>query len=80
MALTKETEYQYEIVTNYKHIQILEMTIIKEDDVELSRSNHRKSITCIEDISNESQEVKDLANLLWTDEIKTAYSSSMAAQ
>ena len=73
MALTKETEYQYEIVTEYKHIQILEMTVVKEDGVELSRSNHRKSITCLEDISNESQEVQDLANLLWTEEIKTAY-------
>ena len=44
MALTKETiEDKIEIVGEYKTIQIRTATIIKEDDVEINRSFHRRT-------------------------------------
>ena len=42
MAITKEVEYdKIEIVGEYKEVQCREATIIKEDDLELTRSFHR---------------------------------------
>ena len=42
MAITKETIIgQIEVVGEYKAIQVRTDTIIKEDDVELSRTYHR---------------------------------------
>ena len=51
MALTKEYTVNYEIVTQYKHIQVLEITHIMENGKEFSRKNHRRVITPDEDIS-----------------------------
>ena len=71
MALTKTIEIdKIEIVTEYKHIQVREATIIKEDGVELSRNFHRKVLSSDMDVSSEPQEVQDIANAVWTDEIK----------
>ena len=41
MALSKEKSYDYEIRTEYKHIQEREKTSIMEDGKELSYSYHR---------------------------------------
>ena len=42
MALTESIEYdKIEVVTNYKHVQVRKATVIKKDDVELTRSFHR---------------------------------------
>ena len=57
MALTKTTEIdKIEIVTEYKHIQVREATIIKEDGVELSRNFHRKVLSSDMDVSSEPQD------------------------
>lgn len=91
MAITKELiEDKIEIVGEYKTIQVRTATIIKEDDVELSRSFHRHSLDCVSsvqndddtwthtdtDISSESAEVQAIANAIWTDEIKAAKRTS----
>ena len=73
MALAKEYTINYEIVTEYKHIQVKEITHIMEDGKELSRSNHRRVLTPSTDISNETDEIKSLADTLWTDAIKKAW-------
>jgi hypothetical protein len=42
MALTEETvQDKIEIVGDYKHVQVRTATVIKRDDVEISRSFHR---------------------------------------
>ena len=42
MALTESIEYdKIEIVSQYKHIQVRKATVIKKDDVELTRSFER---------------------------------------
>jgi hypothetical protein len=74
MAIEKETSIsQIEVVGEFKAIQIATDTIIKEDGVEISRTRHRKVINSDQDISNEDEEVKKIANIVWTPKIKTAW-------
>ena len=91
MAITKEIQTtKIEVVGEYKHIQLAEDTIIKEDGIEISRSRHRRILQCSDidaekkqiafDISSESTEVKNICNAVWTDEIKTAYANKLKAE
>ena len=84
MALTKEQVYdKMEIVGNWKAIQCREATVIKEDSVEISRSWTRhvlNSNTRADKLAEEPQEVQDMADLLWTAEIKQNYLDHLAAQ
>ena len=42
MALLESIEYdKIEVVGQYKHVQVRKATVIKKDDVELTRSFHR---------------------------------------
>ena len=78
MSLEKITKIdKIEIVGDYKVLQVRTATIISEDGVELSRSFHREALTPGADVLDKDQEVIDLANLLWTDEIKAAYQASL---
>jgi len=86
MAITKEiVEDKIEVVGDYKAIQIREATVIKEDGKELTRSFHRKTLHCVSssyngsswthtdtDVSSESDEVKGIAGVVWTDSVKAA--------
>jgi len=88
MAITKEVvEDKIEIIGDYKDIQIREATVIKEDDIELTRSFHRKAISCVQssydedsdtwthtdtDVSSESTEVQGIAGVVWTTTVKNA--------
>ena len=73
MALTKEITYDYEIRTEYKHIQERQKTTIMEDGKELSSSYHRRVLTPDMDVSSESDEIKGMASALWTDAVKEAW-------
>jgi hypothetical protein len=77
MSLTKEKSYDYEIRTQYKHIQEREKTSIMEDGEEVSSSYHRRVLTPDMDVSNESDEIKGMANALWTDEVKKAWDDKL---
>ena len=86
MAITKEiVEDKIEIVGEHKNIQVRTATVIKEDDVEISRSFNRKVLECVEsshdgsswthtdtDVSGESSEVQGIASAVWTDDVKNA--------
>ena len=92
MAITKEVKQdKIEIVTDFKHIQVREQTIVKEDDVIISEAyTNRYVLNCGKldasdnlvdtDISSESDEVKGIANLVWTDSVKTAWKNKMIAE
>ena len=81
MALTEETlQDKIEIVSEHKMIQVRTATVIKRDDVEISRSFHRHVIAPNDDVSGEPQEVQDLAALLHTQAVKDAYAAHLAAQ
>jgi len=95
MALTKETIVaKIEVVGDFKAIQIATDTVIKEDDVELSRSRHRNLLQpCTSskdsdgkwthtdtDISSEATEVQAVANAVWTDTVKANYKAFVESQ
>ena len=74
MALSKEIiEDKIEVVGEHKNVQIRIATIIKEDDVEISRTFSRHVIHPHMDISGETAEVQAIANAAWTDDVKAAW-------
>ena len=62
-----------EVVTEYKHLQIREVT----DDGGFHRRVLTPDMTLAED---EHQEIKDKAEALWTDEVKSAGATFQAEQ
>ena len=79
MALTKVVTYDYEIRTEYKHIQERQKTAIVEDGTELSSSYHRRGLVPSDDVSSESDEIKGMASALWTDAVKEAWAAKLEA-
>ena len=90
MAITKEIEIaKIEVVGPYKAVQVATDTVIKEDDVEISRSRHRHVLDCgtlndsdalvATDISGEDATVQAVANAVWTDAVKTAWKDKLIA-
>tara|TARA_R110002049_G_C8787955_1_gene531406 strand:+ start:180 stop:428 length:249 start_codon:yes stop_codon:yes gene_type:complete len=79
MAITKELKDDYEVRTDYKHINVRTKTSIMEDGKELSFSYHRKVLTPDMDVSGESAEIKALAGAIWTDAVKKAWSDKLEA-
>ena len=90
MALSETTEYdKIEIVTPYKHVQVRKATVIKKDDVELTRSFHRYVLDpgtldasdnlVNTDISAEPAEVQAICNAVWTDDIKASWKAKLIA-
>jgi len=82
MALTEATaQDKIEIVDTgtYKVLQVRTATIITKDDVEISRSFHRHVVTPNDDTSGETDEVKALAAIYFTDAAKAAQTAAEAA-
>jgi hypothetical protein len=80
MAITKETKIEkIEVVGEHKALQVATDTIIKEDNKEISRSRHRHVIHPDEDISGEDAEVQAIANAVWTDAVKSAWTDYKAS-
>ena len=79
MALEKVITYDYEVRTEYKHIQERKRTAIVEDGNEISYSYHRRTLNPSDDVSSESDEIKGMASALWTDEIKAAWAEHESA-
>jgi hypothetical protein len=81
MALTEEiVQDKIEIVGDYKHVQVRTATVIKRDDVEISRSFHRHVVAPDSDITDESAEVQAICAAVHTQAIKDAYAAHLAAQ
>ena len=79
MALEKVITYDYEVRTEYKHIQERQRTAIVEDGSELSYSYHRRVLAPDADVSSESDEIKGMASALWTDAVKEAWAAKLEA-
>jgi hypothetical protein len=74
MAITKETQIaKIEVVGEYKAVQIATDTVIKEDDVEISRARSRKVVHPDQDITGEDAEVQAVCNAVWTDDVKASW-------
>ena len=80
MSLNKSIKIdKIEIVGDYKIIQVREATVVKENDVELSRSFHRYTLAPNDDVSSQPQEIKDIADAVWTEQIKNDYINNLEA-
>ena len=77
MALSEETLNDkievLQLAAGYPVIQVRTATIIKRDDVEISRSFHRHALTPDADLSGEDADVVAIANTVFSDEAKAAY-------
>tara|TARA_Y100001937_G_scaffold101299_1_gene138923 strand:- start:91 stop:339 length:249 start_codon:yes stop_codon:yes gene_type:complete len=81
MAITKEeVQDKFEVVGDFKHIQVRTATVIKEDGKEISRSYHRHVVSPDSDSSKESADVKAMVKQFHTDEVKKAYATHLANQ
>jgi len=91
MAITKETVVaKIEAVNEYRHVQIAEDIVIKEDGTEISKTRHRRVLQCCTldndknkvdtDVSSESSEIQGICSSVWTNEIKTAYAAKLASE
>ena len=74
MALTKETIIdKLEVVGPFKKIGIREAVVVSEDGVELAKNFKRRILHPDEDISSETDEVKSITNVVWTDDVRTSW-------
>ena len=81
MALTEETvQDKIAICGDYKHIQVRTATVIKRDDVEISRAFSRHVVAPDADITGESTEVQAICAAVHTDAVKAAYAAMLEAQ
>ena len=90
MALTESIEYdKIEVVGIYKVVQVRKATVIKKDDVELTRSFQRYVLQAGQldasdnlidtDLSGEPAEVSAICNAVWTTDVKAAWKAKLIA-
>jgi len=80
MALTERTEIGQITILPDGQIQVRTDTIIEKDGVEISRQYHRHVVDPLDDITNEDQQVKDVASVVHTPAVKAARQAFLASQ
>tara|TARA_Y100000310_G_C20395687_1_gene674995 strand:- start:59 stop:385 length:327 start_codon:yes stop_codon:yes gene_type:complete len=81
MAIIKETKLGYvKVVSDFKHVEVKMLNLIKEDGVIISSIPHMKVLECGRvdadenfidtDISGEHADVQSICNAAWTQEVK----------
>ena len=59
-------------------MNIINIKIVKPfNHIEVEYDNDRKIFTCDMDISNEDQQIKNIANTVWNDEIKLSWKNKL---
>lgn len=78
MLEKKVTQDKIEVVStgNFKVLQVRTKTAIIEDGAELSSSYHRHVVAPTDDLTAESDEVTAIANAVFTQDMKDAYTVS----
>lgn len=82
MALTKQViQDKVEVINvgDWSVIQVRTKTAIIEDGTELSSSYHRHVVSPTDDLTNESTEVTNIANAVFTQNMKDAYTAAQAS-
>ena len=82
MSLTKQvTQDKIEVVNtgDWSVLQVRTKTAIIEDGVELSSSYHRHVVMPTDDLTAESDEVMAIANAVFTQNMKDAYTAAQAS-
>jgi hypothetical protein len=73
MALTEKTIIDKIELVETNHIQVRTSTIIERDNIEISRTFHRHTLSPGDDVSNEDTKVQAIANAVWTEEVIAAF-------
>jgi hypothetical protein len=79
MALTEETlNDKIEVVSNgdWSCVQVRTATVIKRDDVEISRTFHRHVVMPDADLTPEDADVSAICTIVFTQACKDAYAAS----
>ena len=79
MSLTKSTVIDQITVTENGLIMYREATRIMENDVELTKTYHRSSLTPAQDLTGVPANVVAICNTVWTAEVIAAYQAALAA-
>ena len=78
MSLEKQRiQDKIEIVGEYKSIQVRYSDQIIEDGKVISSSYYRIVVDCGDDAKAIEHDVKAIADIYWTDEVKAAYKESL---
>ena len=77
--LTKQDKLEIVDCGDWKTIQVRTATIVTDDGAELSRSFHRHVVEPNSDLTNESDEVKKLAEIYFTDDAKDKHQAAMGS-
>ena len=75
MALEKKVVIDKVEVLADGQIQVRQATKIMEDGKELSKSYHRWVLHPGQDVTDQTQKVKDIALATWTEEVIVAYNA-----
>ena len=78
--LTKDDKIEIVDVGDWKNIQVRTATIITDDGKEISRNFTRHVVSPNDDVSKESDEVKKLAEIYFTDDAKAKHKTFMDSQ
>jgi len=79
MSITKETVVDQITVTENGIVLVRETTKIMEDGNELSKTYHRLSFVPASDVSAQPQNVQDICNVVWTQEVISTYQAQQTA-
>ena len=80
MSLTKTTAVDQITVTENGIVLVREATRIMEDGNEISKQYHRSSFAPTSDVSTQPQNVQDICNVAWTQEVISAYQAEQTAK
>ncbi len=78
--LTKDDKIEIVDVGDWKNIQVRTATIVTDDGKQISRNFKRHVVAPNDDVSGESDEVKKLAEIYFTDDAKAKHKAHMDSQ
>lgn len=72
--LTKESKIvSIEVYGKFKDLNVREIVTVKENNVLISKTNYRTCYDCLTDVNSLDAEIAEVANTVWTEEVKEAY-------
>jgi hypothetical protein len=79
MLLTETKQIDCIEVAKNGTVQVRQVTIITEDDKQISKTYHRWVITPSQDYSDQEQQVQDICKITHTPEVIAAYQAQQEA-
>lgn len=80
MSLSKEVSIDKIEIVERGIIQVRQITKIIEDGKQISASYHRWSLTPGQDVSDQTEKVRAIAQAVWSDEVVEQYQAYVAEQ